>query len=251
LTQTHFKDLFSGHASAYAAYRPDWPPELFDWLASRCERRELAWDCGTGNGQAARQLARFFDRVLATDASERQISQAAAAPGVRYRIEAAERCSLFDDCADLVLAAQAWHWFDQKAFHREAVRVLRPAGVLAVASYGLVTSKPDIDAVVQRLHRGILDGWWARERAIVDGGLEGIDLPFDGRAAPRFEMSARWRLDDLLNYLGTWSAVRRFRSETGRDPLNLVRGELAAAWGKPDRRRKLRWPIAMKWCLKD
>ena len=55
-----FKDHFSGHAADYAAFRPVYPPEMFDWLATLPPARRLAWDCATGNGQGARELARPY-----------------------------------------------------------------------------------------------------------------------------------------------------------------------------------------------
>jgi methylase of polypeptide subunit release factors len=71
-----FKDHFSKQAADYAKFRPRYPHEMFEYLGSLAPRRQLAWDCGTGNGQAAVGLATMFDRVIATDASEKQISNA-------------------------------------------------------------------------------------------------------------------------------------------------------------------------------
>ena len=71
-----FKDHFSGHADRYGAYRPTYPAALFEYLASLCPCHDLAWDCATGNGQAAHALVSFFRSVVATDARERQIAQA-------------------------------------------------------------------------------------------------------------------------------------------------------------------------------
>ncbi|MEK7716601.1 MAG: SAM-dependent methyltransferase, partial [Pseudomonadota bacterium] len=68
-----FKDHFSQHAGDYARYRPDYPEALFAFLTKSVTQHELAWDCGTGNGQAALGLAGHFDRVIATDPSQTQI----------------------------------------------------------------------------------------------------------------------------------------------------------------------------------
>lgn len=46
-------NLFLKQAKQYVATRPSYPPELFDFIASKTPRRDLAWDVGTGNGQAA------------------------------------------------------------------------------------------------------------------------------------------------------------------------------------------------------
>src|SRR6266545_4828182 len=71
-----FKDHFSKQAAGYAKFRPRYPQKLFDYLESIAPGRQVAWDCGTGNGQAAIGLASVFNRVIATDASEKQIANA-------------------------------------------------------------------------------------------------------------------------------------------------------------------------------
>jgi methylase of polypeptide subunit release factors len=75
-TAMTFKDHFSKQAAGYAKFRPRYPPQLFDSLGRIAPSRQLAWDCATGNGQAAIGLASVFDRVIATDASEKQIANA-------------------------------------------------------------------------------------------------------------------------------------------------------------------------------
>src|SRR6476659_9240028 len=71
-----FKDHFSKQAADYARFRPRYPRELFEYLGGVAPSRALAWDCATGNGQAAVALAEVFERVIATDASEKQIANA-------------------------------------------------------------------------------------------------------------------------------------------------------------------------------
>ena len=70
------KDHFSGHADRYEAFRPTYPDALFLYLSSLCTRRDLGWDCATGNGQAAVALAPYFSAIIATDASQKQIDHA-------------------------------------------------------------------------------------------------------------------------------------------------------------------------------
>src|SRR5438309_10549779 len=80
-----FKDHFSAHAAEYAKFRPHYPDELFEHLASISPRHELAWDCATGNGQAAVGLARHFEKVIATDASAQQIESVEPDKRISYR----------------------------------------------------------------------------------------------------------------------------------------------------------------------
>ena len=59
-----FEDHFSKQSQLYAQYRPKYPAEIYSYLASLAPGRSLAWDCGTGNGQAAIGLADYFERCM-------------------------------------------------------------------------------------------------------------------------------------------------------------------------------------------
>src|SRR6185295_10749913 len=97
-----FKDNFSKQADIYVKYRPHYPNELYSFLSSLTTGHNLAWDCGTGNGQAAVDLAKYYNRVIATDPSEQQIRNAIANSKVEYRIEKAENNSLESNSVDLL-----------------------------------------------------------------------------------------------------------------------------------------------------
>lgn len=241
---TTFKDHFSAHADAYARYRPDYPPALFAWLAESAPSRGRAWDCATGSGQAAVALAEHFAEVIATDASEKQVRSAFPHPRVAYRVAPAEQSGIEDASVDAITVAQAVHWFDIPAFYREAERVLKPGGVLAVWAYAVFASTPEIDRVVDRLYRDIVGPYWPPDRGMIERGYEEVRLPFDPVDPPPFAMEKDWTLDDAIGYLGTWSATRGYIAAQGHDPVALVRDELAAAWGGGARR--VRWPLYLK-----
>jgi ubiquinone/menaquinone biosynthesis C-methylase UbiE len=101
-----FKDHFSKQAADYATFRPRYPQKLFDYLGSTAPTRELAWDCGSGNGQAAVGLASVFDRVIATDASEKQIAKAQSHERVEYRVAPAENSGIGSETIDLIMVAR-------------------------------------------------------------------------------------------------------------------------------------------------
>jgi SAM-dependent methyltransferase len=241
-----FPDHFSGHAADYKAYRPVYPPALFQFLADVAPRRDLAWDCGTGNGQAAVALAGHFDRVIATDASANQISQAEPHPRVEYRVGPAEAAPLADGSADLVTVAQALHWFRFDEYYAEVRRVARPGAVLAAWSYDLCWVNPAVDPVLERLQTDFVGPCWPPERAWVDARYETIPFPFAEVPAPRFELTAAWDLPRLLAYLGTWSATKAFQKAHGFDPLERLRPEFAAAWGDPATPRTVRWGLNLR-----
>src|SRR5215510_8287671 len=104
-----FKYHFSKKAAGYAKFRPRYPQELFDYLGSIAPSRQLAWDCATGNGQAAVGLASVFDRVLAIDASGKQITNARPHKVVVYRVAPAENSGIGSETIDLTMVAQALH----------------------------------------------------------------------------------------------------------------------------------------------
>jgi trans-aconitate methyltransferase len=120
-------DHFSAHAAHYARHRPSYPPELFAWLAAQAPARELAWDCATGNGQAALALAEHFQRVHATDFSAEQLAQATPHPRVGYLQAPAETSGLAAQSCDLVTVAQALHWFCHERFFAESDGCSNPA----------------------------------------------------------------------------------------------------------------------------
>lgn len=238
-----FKDHFSGHAERYAAYRPTYPDALFRFLVDCCRHTRHAWDCATGNGQAALALAPYFYRVTATDASATQIEAARRHPKLDYYVAPAEDSGLDDASVDLITVSQALHWFDIDRFFEEAVRVLVPGGVLAAWSYELCTVDPAVDALILDLYKQI-DAHWPPERRIVEEGYRGIEFPMPAIAAPSFEMTASWNVDAMLGYLRTWSACQRFLSDRGVDPAAAIEEPLRHAWGSGE--REVRWPIALK-----
>ncbi len=241
-----FKDLFSGHASDYAAYRPRYPEELFDLITKNCRERRLAWDCGTGNGQAALGLAERFERVIATDPSEDQLKNATPHPRIEYRPWPAEKTEIADDSVDLITAAQALHWFDFPRFSREVKRVAKPRAWLAVWCYSVARITPEVDLVADRLYSDLLAGHWEPERRWIEQGYEGIDLPFEREEKVKLTISVPMTLEKWLNYLGTWSAVKNCIKKTGQDPVLSLKSDFEKAWGHPKTERAVTFPIALR-----
>lgn len=241
-----FHDHFSDRATAYARFRPTYPPELFAWLSRVSPGRALAWDAGTGSGQAARGLAQHFTRVVATDPSTAQLEEAEPHPAIQYRRGVEGESGLEPATADLVTAAQALHWFDLEAFYREVARVMRPGGLLAVWCYGLHRVIPEIDRVFDRFYGETVGPWWPKERAEVESGYRSLPFPYPEITVPSFDMEANLDMAGLLAYVGTWSAVRRKIAATGEDPIVALAQELPASWGDPSATRTVRWPLSVR-----
>src|SRR5215471_972261 len=240
-----FKDHFSKQAADYAIFRPGYPRSLFDYLGSIAPSRQLAWDCGTGNGQAAVGLASLFDCVIATDASNKQISNAQSSERIQYRVAPAENSGIDSETIDLIMVAQALHWFDSDCFYAEARRVLKREGVLAASAYNLLHIEKAIDQVVNRYYHEVVGPFWPPERELVEQ-FSNLSFPFHELDAPKFEMTGSWDFDHLVGYLRTWSSTQRFIAARGTDPLEQIMEELRDAWGEPRQMRSITWPLTMR-----
>jgi ubiquinone/menaquinone biosynthesis C-methylase UbiE len=244
-----FKDHFSALADAYAAFRPTQPAALIEWAVGLAPRRGHAWDCATGNGQAAVALAEHFARVTATDASAAQVERATPNERVTYRVAPAEASGLPDGSADLVTVAQALHWFDLPAFYREARRVLAPGG--AVAAWCYMSPRVDDAAANALLHHHMYDAlgpYWPAERQLIEDGYRTVPFPFDEVEAPPLELTARWTLAQLAGYMRSWSATAQYRAaHDGRDPIAAFEAEARGVW--PDAgvgALTVRWAYAVR-----
>jgi len=243
----NFKDHFSGHADSYREARPTYPDALFDWLARTAPDTALAWDAGCGNGQATLALAQHFGRVIGTDPSANQITEAQARPNIEYKVEPAEQPSLADASASAVIVAQALHWFDHARFYEQVKRVLKPGGLFAAWCYAdCSTGEASIDRVKDHLYVDLTGKYWPPERAHVDAGYATLPFPFVEIAAPPFDMVARWNVDQFLAYLRTWSASQRYLKSRGMDPVALIEPDFRAAWGDPARLRDVRWKFFVR-----
>lgn len=239
-----FRDHFSERAAGYAAYRPQYPQALAEWLAGIAPARGLAWDAACGSGQLSTLLGEHFENVIATDASAAQISQAGAHDRVEYRAEPAENSSLADASVDLITVAQAAHWLNLDAFYAEAGRVARPGAAIALVAYERTRIAPAIDGIVERFYSGKLDPWWPPERRHIETGYRHLPFPFPPIDAPRFEMELSWTAEQLIGYVRTWSAVRAMEAKEGPTATERFATELRAAWG--DEARRVGWPVIVR-----
>jgi|ERR1051326_1065079 ubiquinone/menaquinone biosynthesis C-methylase UbiE len=241
-----FKDYFSQHADSYAKYRPDYPRALFAHLASLVAKHERAWDCATGNGQAALGLTPLFAKIVATDASAQQISLATPHERISYVVARSEQPPIASGSLDLITIAQALHWLDFNAFNTQVTRVMRPGGVIAAWCYGRAEITPAVDGIVRAFQDTIVGPYWPPERRYVDEGYRNIPFPFDEIAPPEFHMEERWNVNDLIGYLGTWSSTRQFIKQHNENPVKQVVRDLQSAWGEPAAHRTVRWELSLR-----
>lgn len=224
------KDNFSKQAETYSQFRPTYPNDFISRITSFVEQKEIAWDCGTGNGQVATMLSNPFQNVVATDISQNQLSHAPKLPNIEYKLEPAESTSIENNSVDLITVAQAIHWFNFDSFFKEANRVLKKNGVIAIFGYPLFTTGTSIDKIISYLYHEVLDTFWDPERKYIEEEYSAIPFPFSKIELPETYMKYDWTFDQMIGYLRSWSAVQHYISETKKDPIENIRGELKQHW---------------------
>lgn len=236
------KDNFSKQSAGYSKYRPDYPAELFQFITSYIKNKKLAWDCGTGNGQSAVQLANHFENVIATDTSSKQLEQAERKENIIYKVAAAEESGIETGTVNLVTVVQAIHWFQFDKFYAEVKRVTSADAHLAVWCYSLLRIEKDIDALIKDYHFNTLTDYWDAERKYVDDGYADIPFPFDKIATPNFEIIKYWALEDLRGYLETWSACQKYLSVNNSNPVLSLMDAMRPFW-ETGEKKKIIFPI--------
>lgn len=236
---------FRKQAAAYAEFRPDYPDELFLYVASLTPNHGCAWDCGTGNGQAASRLAQYFDHVIATDISAEQIAHARREPNIEYRVASAESSGLADHSVDAAMVCQALHWFDRPQFFAQARRVLVPGGALIATVYGdaHVAENPQLDAILQRFSKDFMRDYWPADRKLVDELYSTIEFPFALLPAPNITMTRLWTLAQLAGYMRSWSSTTRYIERHGGDPVAEVEREMRVLSPHPNAPLAITWPF--------
>ena len=225
------KDLFSTQAEDYAKYRPSYPQELIEYILNFTTERNLAWDCATGNGQAAVLLAPYFQKVIATDTSAKQLALAVAAKNVDYLVSKAEQTSFADNSFDLITIAQAYHWFQFNEFEKEARRIAKPNCIMAAWCYNVpACSYGIINSLTRHFYTSIVGPYWDAERKYIDENYQTIPFNFDELPSKEFSIRVKWTKEDLTGYFNSWSSVQHFIKANNYNPVNEMATQLATAW---------------------
>lgn len=241
-----FLDLFSSQAKTYAQFRPTYPEALFQYLAVLTKKHDLAWDVGTGNGQAAVSLAGFYQQVVATDASKSQIENATPKENIRYLVGGEKQTELASSSVDLITIAQALHWFPLDSFYEEVRRVAAPNAVCAAWAYDFnLPIQEDFDASLRHFYFETLGPFWASNNKLIWDGYQDISFPFQRIQAPSFTMEARLNLYEFLGFLSSWSATTKYIEHHKSNPLEPLFDEVGPKWGDAEEKKLLQWNIHM------
>jgi ubiquinone/menaquinone biosynthesis C-methylase UbiE len=241
------KDLFSKQAAGYAQYRPGYPAALFEHLVQYVQHRELAWDCATGNGQAAVALAPYFDRVMATDISEKQLQQAQPHEKITYSTSTAEDTPFADNSFDCITVAQAYHWFGFDAFHQEVMRIAKPQAVVAIWGYGLVNSEAAaLNQLICQFYTQKVGPYWDKERRYIDEQYTTVPFPYEPLPSKDFSIQVQWTRQQLIGYFNTWSSVQHFIKAHQYNPVEELATAITAVWPDAATAKAFYFPLFLK-----
>jgi ubiquinone/menaquinone biosynthesis C-methylase UbiE len=239
------KDNFSKQADMYVKYRPGYPQELFDFIINHVKNKQVAWDCGTGNGQAAKDLAKDFEKVFATDISQKQLDKAHQVSNVFYSVQHAEQTNFPDNTFDLITVSQALHWFRLDKFYAEVKRVARPDAWIAVWMYNLPSVSPEIDKLVNtQLYKNTLGKYWDYERKYVDDNYTTLSFPFSEIHTSVFTIQLEWTLEELEGYINSWSALQKFIEANQFSPADQLIKQIQPHW--KNEKMKIVFPVYMR-----
>lgn len=239
------KDNFSTQSDDYAKFRPVYPQKLIDYLISLTSSHEACWDCGTGNGQLAVALSSHFEKVQATDISEKQLANAIRTPNVEYSKQSAEESNFPNQHFDLITVAQAAHWFDHVKFNNEVKRILKPDGVLVLFGYGLVQVDEELDPIIRSFYWDVTKPYWDPERNHIEARYETIPFPYqEVEVVENFDIKKELTLEELTGYIGTWSAVQHFIKANGYHPVEKLKSDLGEIW--KEGKRGITFPVFIR-----
>ena len=240
------KDLFSKQSDLYARYRPTYPKELYDHILSFVKEKNIAWDCATGNGQAAVVLADHFKKVIATDISAAQIEKATLKDNIEYLVCPAELTPFEENTFDLVTVAQAYHWIKWGEFKNEVTRVCKPGAVIAIWTYNRnKIGDKNIDDAVYSFYENVTKTYWDYERKYVDELYETVEFDYELLPVKQFETTLNWQREDMIGYISSWSAIQKYIKANGHSPISIIEEELNKFWSEGEK-KKVSFPIYLK-----
>jgi ubiquinone/menaquinone biosynthesis C-methylase UbiE len=165
--------VFGKVAESYDRGRPSYPREAVEWMVGPGPRNVL--ELGAGTGKLTRTLVELGHDVHATDPDEAMLEVLRRhLPDVRTSVGGAEAIPAPDLSYDVVVAGQAFHWFDLDTALAEISRVLNPGGTLALAWNQRDESIPWVRKLGRLIGKPI-ESIDPTEQLVDSGSFEGVE----------------------------------------------------------------------------
>lgn len=176
-------EIFTGLAETYQKYRPNYPNELFDYLAENGMNSKMSVvDIGAGTGIFTKQLLERKINVIGIEPNDDMRLKAAELrqyyPNLKLINASAEHTGLLEHSVDMIVSAQAFHWFDIGLFQKECNRILKPGGKVCI-----VWNHRDASNIVVKKNAQICKKYCPKFLGFSGGGtayLEKVALFFNG-----------------------------------------------------------------------
>lgn len=226
---------FGEAAKRYTAFRPSYPPEIFDFLIGKVvSGRMRAIDLGAGSGQATRMLARLFGHVTAVEPDARLVREAGLSDNVEFIVKSAETADFARGSIDAVISATAFHWMDQPLICRKAAGWLKPGGVFFPFAFDAF----EVEGAAEDFYKTEFEKWTAyRDRRLVEcydyvralrnAGAFAPVIPFAHKARHKISVEA------AAGLFSTFSFARAYARENGGDDYFKSLAGALAGFGEP------------------
>ncbi|KAL9654399.1 hypothetical protein ABK040_010426 [Willaertia magna] len=237
------------HTDEYERYRFEYPNEIFSFIKEQLNEKTdvIALDVACGNGLATFELSKFCKFVLAIDPSENQLSNAKEkmnkknVTNIKFERGSAEtledlvkahlenlESNEAHECFDLIVVAQALHWFNFDTFFRNVEKLLKPGGVFVAWGFTINEFKNQKAQEIQLdFYENTLKEYWTERRLIIDQKYKTIPfVPFPQLTSNHtLYDNRRISLQNYVKYIGTLSALNRYHERFGDEKKNQLLGD--------------------------
>ena len=124
-------------------------------------------------------------------------------------------------------------------------RVTKAKAIFVAYTYAWSTVNPQIDRLILQSINSVIEPYWAKNNQHCVEGYQNINFPFQRIKTPAFTLKNHWNLEELFNFLHSWSTTRRCMQECGDEFFNSAKLKVAKVWGDPQQKKLISTPLTV------
>jgi len=175
-------------------------------------------------------LINYFENVKSSDINGNQIKSGFKHNNIEYSVQNSEKTNYKDLSFDIVCVAQALHWFSSDKYYKEVNRILKEDGIFACWGYSFFKINNEIDKLINETIFDPILPYWAEENKLLWNNYSEIDFPFEKIEVPEIKMIETWNKIELVEYIKTWSAYKRFIDNNNNDIISNFLDTISGIW---------------------